>query len=183
MSVEQVETLYAHHCLFGRWNRVLNLSSIRDFHSVVVRHYCESLFLGANLPGEPVSVVDVGSGAGFPGIPVAVLRPDCRVCLVESHQRKAVFLREATRSLPNVQVVARRAEEVEHRFDWLTSRAVSWRDLSTFARRTALHVALLMAAVDAHSLLKEKGLLWDEPIPLPWAKQKVLLLGEVPRGT
>jgi 16S rRNA (guanine527-N7)-methyltransferase len=162
---------------------VLNLSAIRDFHAVVVRHYCESLFLAANLPSGQLSVVDVGSGAGFPGIPVAVLRPDCRVCLVESHKRKAVFLGEATRHFPNVQVAAKRAEDLEDRFDWLVSRAVSWRDLQAVARRVASHVTLLLAAADAQNLLKENGLFRKEPIPLPWAKQKVLLLGDVSRGT
>jgi len=179
----QVETLYAHYRLFERWNQVLNLSAIRDFDTVVVRHYCESLFLAANLPSQQVSVVDVGSGAGFPGIPVAVLRADCRVCLVESHQRKAVFLREATRGLPNVQVAAKRAEELGDRFDWLVSRAISWRELQAVARRVASHVALLLAAVHALKMLKENASFWKEPIPLPWAKEKVLLLGDVSRGT
>ena len=103
----------------------------------MLRHYCESLFVAIHLPEEPVSVLDVGPGAGFPGIPMAILRPDCRFTLAESHQRKAVFLREATRHLSNVRVAARRAEEAAGAFDWVVSRAVKWPDVSRVARDCA----------------------------------------------
>jgi 16S rRNA (guanine527-N7)-methyltransferase len=82
------------------------------------------LYLATRLPPGPLRVVDIGSGAGFPGIPVAIYRPELRVDLVESHQRKAVFLREAARILSNVCVLPRRAEEVTASYDWTISRAV-----------------------------------------------------------
>src|SRR5262249_34337860 len=107
---EQVRALAEHYDLLCRWNRGLNLTRVDRLEEAVVRHYCESLFLAAHLPSDPVRVVDIGSGAGFPGIPVAVARPDCTVTLVESHRRKAVFLRDATRRMPNVRVLADRAE-------------------------------------------------------------------------
>src|ERR1017187_6190482 len=100
-----------------RWNRSLNLTAIRSREEAIERHYCESLFLGARLPAGALRIADVGSGAGFPGFPVAVLRPECSVTLIESHKRKAVFLREASRTLPNVRVFAKRAEDVGERFD------------------------------------------------------------------
>jgi len=112
LTAEQIAILEAHYELLGRWNRILNLTRIDSMEAGVERHYAESLFLGAHLPRRPLLVVDVGSGAGFPGIPVAVLRPDCSVTLVESHRRKAVFLREATRRLSNVVVRAERAGEL-----------------------------------------------------------------------
>src|ERR1035437_3234294 len=96
LSPGQVEALEAHYQLLLRWNRTLNLTSIKRMEEVVERHYCESLFLGTHLPQGGLRIADVGAGAGFPGFPVAVLRPDCSVTLIESHQRKAVFLREAS---------------------------------------------------------------------------------------
>ncbi len=183
LSDERIALLYAHFSLYQRWNRVLNLSSIRDFQAVVVRHYCESLFLAAHLPKEPVSIIDVGSGAGFPGIPVAILHPDCHVGLVESHQRKAVFLKEASRILSNVEVLPGRAEELEGIFDWLISRAVAWEDLRPVALKNAKGVALLMSAAEVVNVSKTSVLIWKPPIPLPWAPRSVLLMGNVPRET
>lgn len=183
MSPEQITVLFSHYLLFQRWNRVLNLSSIVDFDSVVRRHYCESLFLAAQLPNMPLKIVDIGSGAGFPGIPLAVLRPDCRVCLVESHQRKAVFLKEATRGLSNAEVCARRAEDVGGRFDWLVSRAVAWRDLGAFVLRAVSQVALLTSGSESEALLAQGIVSWEPAIALPWGRQTVLMIGRVPRET
>jgi 16S rRNA (guanine527-N7)-methyltransferase len=183
-TVEQAGRLFAHFQLLTRWNRVVNLSSIRDMATAVVRHYCESLFLAAHLPPAAVSVVDVGSGGGFPGVPLAIARPDCKVTLVESHQRKAVFLKEATRGCANVRVIAARAEQVEERFDWLVSRAVAWADLLPLVPHLASRVVLLVGAGDAARFLKEKLLEWNEPVPLPWGQQRSLVIGRsVSRGT
>ena len=179
ISAPQVEQLYRHYQLLVRWNRVLNLTSIVNVEEMVVRHYCESLFLGLHLPLEPVSVLDVGSGAGFPGIPMAILRPDCRFTLAESHQRKAVFLREASRALPNVQVAARRAGEIEETFDWVVSRAVGWKEVLPVARRQARRVALLLGERDADEVCTERGIVWQPAAPIPWGRQQVLVLGQL----
>src|SRR5580693_8645036 len=120
-----------------RWNQTVNLTAIRMREEAIERHYCESLFLGARLPAGALRIADVGSGAGFPGFPVAILRPECSVTLIESHQRKAVFLREASRAVPNVRVLAKRAEDVEETFDWVISRAVSYADLVPFLKKLA----------------------------------------------
>ena len=117
--------LDAHYELMLRWNAKLNLTRITDRQEAWERHYLESIFLARQLPPGPLRIADVGSGAGFPGIPIAVVRPECTVTLIESHQRKSVFLREATRDLPNVRVLAMRAESVQETFDWIVSRAVS----------------------------------------------------------
>lgn len=167
-----------------RWNRVLNLTSIGGLEEVVVRHYCESLFLGAQLPPEAVSILDVGSGGGFPGIPIAVLRPDCQVVLAESHQRKAVFLREATRGWSNVRVESRRAEEVGGEFEWVVSRAVRWEPIISLVQR---HVGLLVSEEDAQAAVKASGFTWAPLVWLPWGRHRVLLVGTktsvyVPRG-
>src|SRR5262245_11953057 len=114
----QTEALEAHYGLMAKWNRVLNLTAIDKLADVVERHYCESIFAALHIPPENWSIADIGSGPGFPGFPIAVMRRDCRVTLVESHQRKAVFLREVSRSQSNIYVNANRAEEVRERFNW-----------------------------------------------------------------
>ncbi len=120
----QLLLLEQHYQLLLRWNQKMNLTRITGLSDAVRYHYCESLYLAKSLPKNALRIVDVGSGAGFPGIPVAIFRPDCVVHLVESHQRKAVFLREATRHLPNTQVFPARSEDLTGTYDWLISRAV-----------------------------------------------------------
>jgi len=179
LSCQQIEALEAHYHLLVQWNRTVNLTSIHDEKEVVERHYCESLFLGSFLP-RYCRVADIGSGAGFPGFPVAILRPDCEVTLVESHQRKAVFLRECTRHLKNVRVRAERAEDLGRQFDWVISRAVSYEDLAPILKEVAPNAELLTGAEEPTA---EMGFDWRRPIPLPWGKQRFLRIGNVSRET
>jgi 16S rRNA (guanine527-N7)-methyltransferase len=165
LSETQLGQLASHYAALTRWNERLNLTRIRDLADSVQFHYCESLFLARFLPQGSLRVVDIGSGGGFPGIPVAIFRPDCEVTLVESHHRKAVFLREAARGIPNVKVISRRAEEVHDRFDWLISRAVAPADVLQF--KLAENVVLLIGGEDA---VKLNG----ECVPIPWGNQRVL---------
>jgi 16S rRNA G527 N7-methylase RsmG len=162
LSLTQLDQLQQHYELMLRWNKTINLTRIEGIEEAVDRHYAESLFLGANLAAGPLRIADVGSGAGFPGVPIAILRPEVSVSLIESHQRKAVFLKEATRGLPNVTVISKRAEDVRERFDWIVSRAVRWEELRglDLAPRSAL------IGTDA------KG----KFIPLPWKKERCLVL-------
>jgi 16S rRNA (guanine527-N7)-methyltransferase len=174
LSPGQVEALETHYQLLLRWNRTLNLTSIKKMEKAVERHYCESLFLGTHLPQGRLRIADIGSGAGFPGFPVAVLRPDCSVTLIESHQRKAVFLREASRKLPNVRVLARRAEDVNEQFDWAASRAVSYADLASFLKNLAPNVDLLTGGEAPPDGI---GFVWQPPILVPWGEQRFLRTG------
>ena len=108
----------------------------------------------------------MGSGPGFPGLVAAISRPDCQFDLVESHQRKAVFLKEASRGLGNVRVVAKRAESVVERYDWVISRAV--RPADVVKLDLAPCVALLVGEQDAGRLA---GFSIDR---LPWGRNRVL---------
>ena len=132
LSHEQLSLLERHYRLLRRWNKRINLTRITDLEDAVKYHYCESLFLARSLPASAVTIVDVGSGAGFPGIPVAIYRADCTVDLVEAHQRKAVFLSESVRDLglSNVRVLAVRAENIREHYDWTISRAVRPEDVT-----------------------------------------------------
>jgi len=183
LSPGVLSELYRHYELLVRWNKTLNLTSIAGLEEAVERHYCESLFLGGHFPEAPVSVLDVGSGAGFPGVPMAILRPDCRFTLAESHQRKAVFLREATRHLSNVCIAACRAEEVAGAFDWVVARAVRWPDVLKVASRPTQGagrpaVGLLLGQDDAEEVTRSPQFAWREPVPLPWGQRRVLVLGQ-----
>lgn len=159
--------LEAHYRVLLLWNRKMNLTTVTRLEEAAIRHYCESLFVGLYVQGG--AVVDIGTGPGFPGIPLAIARPACSVDLVEAHQRKAVFLREAARGLGNVRVQAARAESVRGSFDWLVSRAVDPRDLMKL--RIARRFALLIGAEDASVVPAE------ELVPLPWGDRRVLALG------
>ena len=175
LSSLQLDRLEDHFDLLQLWNARMNLTRIRKNELVVTLHYCESLYLGTLLPPGKLKIADVGSGAGFPGIPLAVLRPECEITLIESHQRKAVFLREAARKLRNVRVSATRAEEVEEAFDWVVSRAVSPSEV--MALRFAPNLALLIGEEDARQLVGWKT------VPLRWGRGRVAALNSVPRET
>jgi 16S rRNA (guanine527-N7)-methyltransferase len=176
LTPHEISELYKHYELLSRWNKALNLTTVAGLEESVVRHYCESLFLTIHLPELAVSVLDVGSGGGFPGIPLAIVRPDCAVALAESHQRKAVFLREATRHLRNVRVEPRRAEDLNaDARDWVVSRAVRASDVIKLAPHG---IALLLGDEDAAQIVGVPGFDWQPRVPLPWGKRRVLVLGQ-----
>jgi 16S rRNA (guanine527-N7)-methyltransferase len=77
LSESQIERLKLHYELLTRWNKVLSLTSVRTLEESVERHYCESRIRRRSSAGRPVSMADIGSGAGFPGIPMAIVRPQC----------------------------------------------------------------------------------------------------------
>jgi 16S rRNA (guanine527-N7)-methyltransferase len=171
LSDEQADQLRRHYDLLVRWNKVLNLTAIRTLEEAVERHYCESIFAAAHLPQGRLSIADLGSGAGFPGIAIAVVRPECSVTLIESHQRKAVFLREAARELANIRVIGKRAEDVSERFDWVVSRAVRYPDIAEDLKKLAGSVELLTGAVRPSDL---PGFDWQAPVRLPWGENRLL---------
>jgi 16S rRNA (guanine(527)-N(7))-methyltransferase RsmG len=158
LTVEQIDALEAHYNLLIHWNARLNLTRIESVEDAVRLHYCESLFLGTKLPVGPIRIADVGSGAGFPGIPIAILRPECSVTLVESHQRKGVFLREASRNLTNVSVVTDRAENLKADFGWVVSRAVSPNDVLKL--KLANNFAALVGTDDISKFDSEQAVPW-----------------------
>jgi len=187
LSDHQIGQLYLHYKLLERWNGKINLTSLKPGAELVVRHYCESLFFGAYVPSDApgAAIVDIGSGAGFPGVPIAVLRPNWQVTLVESNQRKSVFLREATRHLPNVSVLAERAEVVKPSFDWAVSRAVNPRDLLVNLPRLARSVGMLLGESNYATLKSFNSIAWADPIRLPWGDRRLCVFGvsRVPRET
>ncbi|MGH8233321.1 MAG: 16S rRNA (guanine(527)-N(7))-methyltransferase RsmG [Rhodanobacteraceae bacterium] len=115
--------LVAYLELLAKWNRSYNLTAVRDPAEMVPRHLLDSLVVLPYVLGE--TLADLGSGAGLPGIPLAIARPDLAVTLVESNGKKARFLREVARSLPlpNVEIEHTRVQEAVGSFDCVTARA------------------------------------------------------------
>jgi 16S rRNA (guanine527-N7)-methyltransferase len=185
LSDDQIARLYQHYQLLERWNKRINLTSIEPGREMVLRHYCESVFFGAQLAlfGTQLandnndSIADIGSGAGFPGVPIAILKPECNVTLVESNQRKAVFLREATRNLSNTVVVARRAKDLSSKYCWLVSRAVAPKEILELVPRLATRLGLMLGENDLPVLQEAKYIAWSEPIRLPWGDRRVCVFG------
>jgi 16S rRNA (guanine527-N7)-methyltransferase len=162
--------LLAYLSLLLRWNATYNLTAVRDPHEMVTRHLLDSLALQPYV--ESGSLADLGSGAGLPGIPLALARPQLQVSLVESNGKKARFLREAVRTLGigNARVAETRAEALDAagRYDAITARA-----LDTLAGIVAVGGHLLKPE---GRLLAMKGAAPDAEVaalPPGWAVQAV----------
>ena len=178
----QISQLYLHYQLLERWNKQINLTTVAPGEEMVIRHYCESLFFATHLSNGADSLVDIGSGAGFPGFPIAVVKPLWRVTLVESNQRKGVFLREATRGMTNVSVTPRRSEEISETFDWVVARAVNLEEVIRLVPRVGRRIGLMLGEEDLSIVQSAKHIAWSEPIRLPWGDRRICVMG-VSRGT
>jgi 16S rRNA (guanine527-N7)-methyltransferase len=123
LPADAQEKLLAYLDLLAKWNRTYNLTAVRDPAEMISRHLLDSLAVLPFVHGK--NLADLGSGAGLPGIPLAIARPDLVVTLVESNGKKARFLREAVRSLPlaNVTVAQARVQDTTGVFDTITARA------------------------------------------------------------
>src|SRR5438128_5229040 len=126
LTEEQIERLTAHYLMLCRWNQRVNLTRITKPEEAARLHYAESLF-GAQFIEQARTILDIGSGAGFPAIPLAVVRPDVQVTGLEANYKKSLFLKEAKEALllTNFNVITGRLQS----FDWsgyelLTSRAL-----------------------------------------------------------
>jgi 16S rRNA (guanine(527)-N(7))-methyltransferase RsmG len=172
--------LMKHYELLRIWNRRLNLTSVSGLEEAAVRHYAESLFLASLVPDSARRVADLGSGGGFPGFPLAVLRPNVEVVLIEADQRKVAFLREVSDFALNVRVRCIRVESLDGLFDGVVGRAIRPADVLTTARRIAGWFGILLSLRDAEVLA---GSVDSQVRPLPWDSSSAALVGIVPRET
>jgi 16S rRNA (guanine527-N7)-methyltransferase len=173
--------------LLQKWNARLNLTAIRDPEEILQRHFVECIFAARHLPAETRSLLDFGSGGGFPGIPIALCRPEIQVTLGESQSKKAAFLRETVRSLGirNAEVYNGRVEVLKERFEAVTLRAV---DKMQEACQDAIplvtpggYLILFLADKAAEDAVSEfNQFQWDAPILLPASTQRRLLIGQKP---
>jgi 16S rRNA (guanine527-N7)-methyltransferase len=167
--------------LILQWNARTNLTSVRDREGILRRHFVECIACARSLPDGIRSVLDFGSGAGFPGIPVAICRPELEVTLAEAQNKKAAFLNEAVRTLGlGAKVFPGRADSIAARFDCVTLRAVDH-----MADAIAIAVGLLnpagwlavMTTVSNRAQVKDGSIEWNSAIEMPFSEQRILLLG------
>ena len=100
LSLSETETklFYQFFHIFKKWSERINLSTIKDQHDVIYKHFVDSLVVLPVLKGCS-TIVDVGSGGGFPGIPIKIMKPHSAVYLLETREKKAVYLKHATRTM------------------------------------------------------------------------------------
>ena len=189
LSEAQFSSISSYIDLLLKWNAKINLTGIRDPEEIVTRHFGESLFAARHIFEEAsvkADVIDIGSGAGFPGLPIKLWAPNIGLTLIESNNKKATFLREVIRvlSLENARVFTERAEVFPGVGDVVTLRAVEEFD-------SALPVALnmvkpggtisLLIGEDqmASAKASNHSVEWRTPLSLPNSQKRILLLGTV----
>lgn len=134
LSDDQVEKLTRYYELLIEWNEKMNLTALTEPEDVALKHFCDSILLlkYADI-SQGSSLIDVGTGAGFPSVPVKIVRPDINLCLLDSLNKRLTFLNEVVNEikLDDVKIVHSRAEdgakkaELREKFDFATSRAVA----------------------------------------------------------
>jgi 16S rRNA (guanine527-N7)-methyltransferase len=183
----QVQQIQQYTKILWTWNDKVNLTAIRDPLEILYRHFCESMFGAALLPVENCRLADVGSGGGFPGIPLKIMRPDLQVFLVESNFKKATFLAEVVRELglTDTRVLVSRFAELGEEvapLDMVCSRALG--DFANFLEwaaspRVAAKQALLwLGGRDLDEVRTRPSWSWSEPLAVPKSLQRFLLLGD-----
>jgi 16S rRNA (guanine527-N7)-methyltransferase len=165
------------------WNARLSLTSIREPDQIIQRHLAECAFTATQLPSDVVTLLDYGSGAGLPGIVIALCRPEIRVTLAEAHGRKAAFLREAVRSLGlAIEVYDKRVEYLpqERTFSAVSLRAVEKMEsaIPIALKHTSKYLVLMTTerSLPAFAVLSPE-MNWQTPAPLPNSRQMILAIG------
>jgi 16S rRNA (guanine527-N7)-methyltransferase len=163
----------------------MNLTAIRDEEGILSRHFVESIACARALPAGITTLLDFGSGAGFPGIPLALCRPDIAVTLAESQNKKAAFLREAARTLRLAATVhCGRAELLAQRFDCVTLRAVDQMPLAVQMASELVAPAGWLTIMTTEDGLRQiqaanhEAWSWLGPTPLPGSDRRFLVLGQ-----
>jgi len=197
LEASDLEVISTYIDILLRWNARINLTSIRDPERIVTRHFGESLFAARQLfPKDSTprassavvaNVADLGSGAGFPGIPIKIWAPEISMTLIESSHKKAAFLREVARALilTDIDVQNVRAESMTgSRFEVVTLRAVErFESVLPIAIRLvapAGRLALLIGSSQfdrARSLAPD--LTWLRPLAIPRSESRILAVGQL----
>jgi 16S rRNA (guanine527-N7)-methyltransferase len=187
LSAAQLQHISIYIDLLCRWNARINLTAIRDPEEIATRHFGESLFAARHLfphGHSAARVADIGSGAGFPGLPIKLWAPQLSMTLIESNHKKAAFLREVTRALTltDVDIQNTRAEALDPAiFDVVTLRAVERFEailptagtLVAPAGRLAL---LISSAQQDQARAALPGFAWSHPVPIPESRTRILLI-------
>jgi 16S rRNA (guanine527-N7)-methyltransferase len=181
------EALARYLAVLVRWNGRTNLSAIRDPGQMVLRHFGESLQCARAIPPDVATLLDYGSGAGFPGAVCALARPGLAVTLAESQGKKAAFLQELCRSLPiAAKVHAARVETMsaELRFDAVTLRAVDRMEEACVEAMGRVRPGGWLVVMTSRAALQMlapalTGIAWRPPVLLAGTEQGVVTVGRV----
>jgi 16S rRNA (guanine527-N7)-methyltransferase len=198
LSQMQLQHISTYIDILLRWNARINLTAIRNEEEIVTRHFGESLFLArhvfpdgsAQAPG-PARVLDIGSGAGFPALPLKIYSPQIHLTMIESNHKKATFLREVARALTltDINVIAERAEALADNPSFPKAGVVTFRAVENFdqtlKQAAALlapcgTLALLIGASQVERLARVPKLSWSVPVPVPSSDARVLSIGKMP---
>jgi len=183
---EQVLQIQQYIRILLTWNEKVNLTAIRDPLEILYRHFCESMYAAEAIPLKNGRLADAGSGGGFPGLPLKIIRPDLQVFLVESNIKKVTFLAEVIRELglKDAQVLARRYEELGEEvapLDYVCSRALgefpAFLEWARSEQIAAKQVILWIGARDLPEIQKIGTWQWHDPIDVPHSLRRLLLVG------
>lgn len=186
VSPELSESIRTYISLLLRWNEMISLTTVVDPTDIIKFHFGESLFAASALAISHGRLADVGSGAGFPGLPLAMLLSELDVVLIESNSKKATFLSEVVRvlGLGNATIWRGRMEEFsfgEERFDILTARALGqhehFLEWSKSALKPSGQAALWLGESEALRVCQISGWRWRDRIHIPGSERRVLLAG------
>jgi len=182
----QIALIQEYIRILRHWNDKLNLTAIREPLEILHRHFCESMFGAIALPIEGGRLADIGSGPGFPGIPIKIMRPDLELILVESNIKKGTFLAEIVRDLElgNARVLISRYEELDEEMaplDFVCSRAVGefgpFLKWAAQEKLAANQVLLWIGGRDLDEVRKSEDWEWREPILVPQSLRRYIFAG------
>jgi 16S rRNA (guanine527-N7)-methyltransferase len=185
-SAQQVLWIQQYIAMLLKWNAKISLTAIREPLEILYRHFCESMYAAAAVPLERGRLADVGSGGGFPGLPLKIIRPELQVFLVESNIKKATFLAETIRELEleGASVIVGRYEELSEEvapLDVVCSRAVGeFRAFLAWAgspQIAATQAVLWIGGSDLQEARRALGWEWRDPISIPQSLRRFLLVG------
>src|SRR5579863_5236350 len=186
LNEQQVQQIQQYTKILLAWNDKVNLTAIRDPLEILYRHFCESMYGSFLIPVENCRLADVGSGGGFPGLPLKMIRPDLDVYLIESNVKKATFIAEVIRELglTGARVLVSRFEELGEEvapLDVVCSRALgdfgSFLSWAASPQVAAKQILLWLGGRDLEAVRALPGWTWDAAKPMPHSLQRVLLLG------
>jgi 16S rRNA (guanine527-N7)-methyltransferase len=181
------EMIRVYMSTLSQWNSKVSLTTVTDPEEVVRFHFGESLFAVSKMNIVKGRLADIGTGPGFPGIPIRMVSPDIHLTLVESNSKKAAFLCEVARKLglPGISVIRQRMEEIGagqvEDFDFITARALGkYEDLLKWSKSHLApdgRIVLWLGSEESREISSTPGWKWQDSVMIPGSRSRFLLSG------